>query len=1282
MAATALHVVITGDPKPFQAALAKAGAATNAFGAKQKTASARMASAGSMMTKGVTLPLIGIGVAASKMSLDFNASMGKIGRLVGASDKQIAEYKGGVLDMAKVTGHAPKELADALFFVTSAGLKGKVALDAVEQAAKGSAAGLGETKTVADALTSAMNAYGPSTLSASRSTDVLVGAVREGKMEADQLAPALGRVIPLAQTMGVSFDQVGASIASLTRVGLGPAEAATALRGTLATFAKPTNKTVEALDKAGLSIKGLRQEIKDKGLLETLTHMKGAAKENGVEMAQLFPNVRALTGVLALTGKNAKANAGIFKRMAAGTGDAGDAFDKLAGKPGFRLKQAFADIQAAMIRFGDTIVPAVVPPIADVLGAIGKLGEMFGKLPDSMKTTIVAIAAIVAVVGPLLALFGGIASGAAALGGVFGALGVAAAPVLLVVAAVAALGFGLMQAYKKSETFRKAVDTAFGAVKDAAQAAFEWVKQAASTVYTALAPFIQQVRDLAPTFTALGAAIGGAFATAWQIAQPAVSALLQVIGPMLGTAFTVLAGIVTRVVSAIGTTLRGLINVVKGVAQIVTGILTGDFGAAWSGVKSLFTGGVQMVLGTLKLLTAPLRAVIANAGRIITTVFGGAFKLLVGIVKTNMRLVLTALKAPLGLFKAAGTLLARGVSAGFRAALGVIVGAAKAIISAAITGIRAYLGAYKAAGLALINAVGAGIKAAAGAVVAAAKAIGSRAVAGLRAVGGAMLAAGRFLIMRVLTGVRNIAGQVVAGAKSVGTRAVAGLRAIGSAFYTAGVHLMEMLAKGVTAAAGKALDAVKGVAKKARDLLPFSEPKDKSSPLYGLGKSGEAIVDMVAGGITGRSSSFRASAAKAFSGFAFELDAQIADAQKRAADLQDAFTVADKQAEINSAQRKANAKMPTRRKGEKSKDFDKRLDAAKKKAHEGRVALAELRKEADRTQQAADIDFEIAGLERLKGFKDALGDISSSLTDVIDTAVGNRIDERLKGELAGIEDSAASTELKALRAADARAQRDAEDADIADKLAKAKYKQAQAEQRVVDAQHELERAQGSGSARLVSLATQRVNLANAAKAIADQGVAGVQADADAVTRSRRIDELEEQIQASKDAAEARAELARQGGDTEINIFRNTLGTQLADEVAQLETRKQNYQKFASDIAAILGPLGLVFTPSADQEAAIEAPDPTKASVAHPKKHKKRKRRAYGGMVAAFESTRINELGPEDVVLPAGSRVVPASSSDGGGPAIGQLVINQVGRAADDADALASVIGFRVATARR
>ena len=92
-------------------------------------------------------------------------------------------------------------------------------MDILKESAKSSAAGLGETKVIADLLTSVMNAYGKENISAARANDILVATVREGKAEADLLAQSMGLVLPISSAMGASFEDVGAATAAMTRTG-------------------------------------------------------------------------------------------------------------------------------------------------------------------------------------------------------------------------------------------------------------------------------------------------------------------------------------------------------------------------------------------------------------------------------------------------------------------------------------------------------------------------------------------------------------------------------------------------------------------------------------------------------------------------------------------------------------------------------------------------------------------------------------------------------------------------------------------------------------------------------------------------------------------------------------------------------------------------------------------------------------------------------------------------------------------------------------------------------
>ena len=300
---------------------------------------------GRTMSRNLTLPIVAATAASAKMALEFDHQFALIGGLVGASAKQLGEYKTRVLEMAPALGKAPAELAEALYFVTSSGFKGAAALRVLEASAKASAAGLGSTAVVADAVTSAVNAYGEETLSATNATDILLAAVREGKSEPEAFAGSIGRVIPLAEKMGVSFGEVAGMMAAMSLNGTNADEAVTQLSAVLATAIKPTKEGRDALKDIGRSYADVRAEIKEKGLLTTIEDLNDAYGGNVEKLGAVFGNVRALRGILALTGASAEKYKGIIEEVGAANGDTAESFNKMAESDGFKLKQALAELQ-------------------------------------------------------------------------------------------------------------------------------------------------------------------------------------------------------------------------------------------------------------------------------------------------------------------------------------------------------------------------------------------------------------------------------------------------------------------------------------------------------------------------------------------------------------------------------------------------------------------------------------------------------------------------------------------------------------------------------------------------------------------------------------------------------------------------------------------------------------------------------------------------------------------------------------------------------------------------
>ena len=391
---------IKGDTSDFEKKL-------DQMSASMEQAGRKMQNIGKSLSKYVTLPLVAAGTASFMAAKDFEASMSKITGLVGVASDQVEKWKDDLLRLGPELGKTPTELADALFFVTSAGLRGAEALDVLRMSAKASVAGLGETKVVADLVTSAMNAYGAETLNASQATDILVAAVREGKAEAPELAASMGQVLPIAAELGVTFDQVGGAMAAMTRTGTNAATAATQLRAIMAGLMKPTKQAADTLDEMGTSAAALRTQIREEGLLSALMTIRELTNKFGEDaMSVVFPNIRALAGVLDLMGSNMHDNIEIMRNVADATGSLDHAFEEAANTAQFKWDQAMASANATLITIGDTVKIAVIPLLERFTSIMESLADWFRSLDPEMRKVVVTMGGIAAAAGPLLVVIG------------------------------------------------------------------------------------------------------------------------------------------------------------------------------------------------------------------------------------------------------------------------------------------------------------------------------------------------------------------------------------------------------------------------------------------------------------------------------------------------------------------------------------------------------------------------------------------------------------------------------------------------------------------------------------------------------------------------------------------------------------------------------------------------------------------------------------------------------------------------------------------------------------
>lgn len=452
------------------------GAGAAAFGTldgKAKSADASFKDmARSVGAVGLGMTALGtLGLAALSATLakarDFNAGIAEITTLTDEASLSTLRLSGMVMEMNATYGGSAAKQTKALYDGISAGASNAAEAQALMVASNRLAvSGRAEVGVALDGLTSSVNAYGDSFANAKNYSDAMFVAVQKGKTTIPELAAVIGRVAPTAAAMGVSFDQVAASIAAVTLKGIKTEEAVTGMKATLAGIIRPTSDA--AAEAARLGIKFTAAELRAKGFDGLLKQITGSAKFNKDSLAKLFSSVEALNTVLALTANGSSAFNGALDAMKTKGGATDKAFEKMSDTLAFQQKRMEGLKENASILIGEVLEPGAAAAVA--FG--NSLLAAFNNLPDKVRAFVVKAAAVAStllvIVGAALTAGSAVALGVAA----FSALGLTlsgvltvAVPLALAIGAVGLAFAGLKVAYDQNlggfgDSVRKTFDQA------------------------------------------------------------------------------------------------------------------------------------------------------------------------------------------------------------------------------------------------------------------------------------------------------------------------------------------------------------------------------------------------------------------------------------------------------------------------------------------------------------------------------------------------------------------------------------------------------------------------------------------------------------------------------------------------------------------------------------------------------------------------------------------------------------------------------------------------------
>ena len=342
-----LKVILSGDDKKLDKSLTRAERRLAKFQKVAKAAAIGAAGLAAVMA-----------VKAVNAAVAYEEALSKLESQLGLTKPAVRAIGDEVNALSRKVAISNVELANAAFAIQSAGLRGKEAGEALEIAGKLSAAGLGEARAIGLTTAAAITAYGSANLSAAQAGDVLIATVKEGNLEASELASSLGQALPISSALGVSFAEVGASIAHYTRLGVSAGEATTGVKAAMKALLSPSRTAQEGLRALGLQATDLKLLVDEHGLVGALDVLRDKLG-NDVAFSKFLGSTEALSFALSVTGENA---AGFEKTLDGVTNSAGateTAFKAASETTAFAMRQLREDFNVLATELGTELLPLI-----------------------------------------------------------------------------------------------------------------------------------------------------------------------------------------------------------------------------------------------------------------------------------------------------------------------------------------------------------------------------------------------------------------------------------------------------------------------------------------------------------------------------------------------------------------------------------------------------------------------------------------------------------------------------------------------------------------------------------------------------------------------------------------------------------------------------------------------------------------------------------------------------------------------------------------------------------
>lgn len=415
-----IDAALTLDLSPFARGIRQAVGHLDVFNDASATAEQKLIGlgnalegVGSTLTRAVSLPLVGVGAAALKVSSDFEAGMSKVEAIASASAEDMALLEAKAKEMGATTKFSATESAEAFNYMAMAGWKTADMLGGIEGVMNLAAASGEDLALVSDIVTDALTAFGLSAADSGHFADVLAAASSNANTNVSMMGYTFKYAAPLAGALGYSIEDTALAIGLMANAGIKGEQAGTNLRSTFANLTGEIELTGEKLGTYVLNMENADGSMVP--LRTTIDRLREAFAQ--MTEAEQIANAEALVGKEAMSGLLAIVNASEtdYNKLSQAIANADGEAERMAETMQDNLQGSLVILKSALEGAGIAVGEVLVPSITSGVRSVTDLVSKFNELSPETQKLIVDIGLFVAAVGPAMTIGGRLIKGAGTL---------------------------------------------------------------------------------------------------------------------------------------------------------------------------------------------------------------------------------------------------------------------------------------------------------------------------------------------------------------------------------------------------------------------------------------------------------------------------------------------------------------------------------------------------------------------------------------------------------------------------------------------------------------------------------------------------------------------------------------------------------------------------------------------------------------------------------------------------------------------------------------------------